>query len=211
MSLEIGGLASNSTQTELHNDDSAGPDPQLAARLGRITAPQRDCLRLVLEHKTSKEIALVLGISAHAVDKRLKVAAHILKVDGRLAAAKLVRDHEEVPSRYQRPVYRSPDLAEAHALSEVDSSNHGWSHFDEPPNRNDLCDVATDSWVVDRSDLGRADDGPQPRPRLLAVPWGAANTLRIGQRLILILLIAGFSAVAFGSVLASMDALRHLL
>lgn len=183
----------------------------LANRLSRVTSGQRECLRLVLEHKTSKEIALILGISAHAVDKRLKAAAHLLGVDGRLAAAMLVRDAEETPSRYQRLVYRSPDLAEVPLPGHVAASDHGWSRTDDPIPATEIRDVADGNWLTSEIRPEHAVHGAQPSDGGLPVPWGSVNTLRVRQRLILVLSIAAASALSFGSIVGSLEALRHLL
>ena len=42
--------------------------------LDRLTGGEKECLRRFLRHQTAKEIALDLGISHHAVEKRLKMA-----------------------------------------------------------------------------------------------------------------------------------------
>ena len=39
--------------------------------LDTLTAKQREALELLLQHKTSKEIAQILGISPHTVDQRI--------------------------------------------------------------------------------------------------------------------------------------------
>jgi DNA-binding CsgD family transcriptional regulator len=50
--------------------------PPMADResLPRLTERERVCLRQWLQHKSAKEIAGDLGISHHAVEKRLKMA-----------------------------------------------------------------------------------------------------------------------------------------
>jgi DNA-binding CsgD family transcriptional regulator len=77
--------------------------------MAKLPEHQRACLRRVLEHKSSKEIALELGISPHTVDQRLKAAMQILGVRSRVAAARLLAEHE---GRTHPPlVYQSPDIA----------------------------------------------------------------------------------------------------
>lgn len=56
--------------------------------LARVTEGQRACLRLVLHHMSSKEIARALGISRHTVDQRLKLAMRELGATSRVEAAK---------------------------------------------------------------------------------------------------------------------------
>jgi FixJ family two-component response regulator len=42
--------------------------------LSRLTEREKVCLRQWIQHKSAKEIAADLGISHHAVEKRLKMA-----------------------------------------------------------------------------------------------------------------------------------------
>ena len=51
---------------------------------------QKDCLRLVMQHFSSKEIARSLGVSPHTVDKRLKLAISAMGVQGRVEAARIL-------------------------------------------------------------------------------------------------------------------------
>ena len=97
------------------------PDPLDPDPIARLTSGECDCLRLVLDHKPSKEIAIRLGIGPDAVDKRIKQAMRKLGVSTRVAAARLLADAEEAaaagegdgPDRYQRLVYQSAALAAA--------------------------------------------------------------------------------------------------
>jgi DNA-binding CsgD family transcriptional regulator len=52
-------------------------------RWDRLTDKQRACLDLLLERKTSKEIARLLGISKHTVDQRFRTARAALDADDR--------------------------------------------------------------------------------------------------------------------------------
>jgi len=63
-------------------------------RIGKLTERQRECLRLVLRHYTSKEMARELGIGVDAVDQRLKGAMKKLGVATRLEAARMLADYE---------------------------------------------------------------------------------------------------------------------
>lgn len=78
------------------------------ALIDRLTEREKQALRCWLEHKTAKEIALDLGISHHAVEKRLKMARTKLGVATSLEAARMLAEDE----RYQPTVAHSPDLAE---------------------------------------------------------------------------------------------------
>ena len=59
-------------------------------QISRLTENQRAYLRLVLEHRSSKEIAQDFGISAHTVDKRIKEAMRVLGVGSRIEAARIL-------------------------------------------------------------------------------------------------------------------------
>lgn len=56
----------------------------------KLSQGQVECLLLVQEHLTSKEIAARLGISSHTVDQRMREALKILGVERRIEAAKIV-------------------------------------------------------------------------------------------------------------------------
>jgi DNA-binding CsgD family transcriptional regulator len=63
-------------------------------RLARLTEQQRLCLRHVYAHRTSKEIARLLGINPNSVDQHIKAATRILGVTERRDAATMLADYE---------------------------------------------------------------------------------------------------------------------
>ena len=73
-----------------------------AARWARLTAKQRACLDLLLERKTSKEIARVVGVSKPTVDQRLTTARAVLGVDTRDQAA---MEYARLKQIYDRVTY----------------------------------------------------------------------------------------------------------
>ena len=75
-------------------------------RLARLTEREKQCLRQWLQHKSAKEIAADLGISHHAVEKRLKMARIKLDAASSLHAARMLGEAEG----YGRTVAHSPDL-----------------------------------------------------------------------------------------------------
>src|ERR1044072_2608032 len=78
-------------------------------RLDRLTDKQRECLRLVYAHMSSKEIAPLLGVEPGTVDQYIKAAMRILGVCDRRAAAKMLAEQEE---RIVQPlVYQPLDIA----------------------------------------------------------------------------------------------------
>lgn len=69
-------------------------------RLARLTEQQRICLRHVYAHRTSKQIAPLLGIEPNSVDQHIKAAMRILDVgDRRTAACMLARQEQDLPDR----------------------------------------------------------------------------------------------------------------
>src|SRR5690242_17630289 len=75
--------------------------------LARLTEREKVCLRQWLQHKSAKEIAADIGISHHAVEKRLKMARIKLGATSSLEAARLLGEAEG----YGQAVAQSPDLA----------------------------------------------------------------------------------------------------
>ncbi len=87
------------------------PDERTTAAPARLTDNEKECLRRRLLPQTAKEMALDLGISPHAVEKRLKMARAKLGVSSSLEAARLLAGAEG----YQSLVPRTSDLL-PHAL-----------------------------------------------------------------------------------------------
>ena len=74
--------------------------------LARLTEREKVCLRQWLQHKSAKEIGADIGISHHAVEKRLKMARTKLGATSSLEAARLLGEAEG----YGHAVAQSPDL-----------------------------------------------------------------------------------------------------
>ena len=81
-------------------------EPLATEAAERLTDKEKECLRLWLGHATAKEIALRLGISHHAVEKRLKSARAKLGSSSSLEAARMLAASEG----YQRTASHPPDL-----------------------------------------------------------------------------------------------------
>lgn len=75
----------------------------------RLTEREKEVLRAWLRHKTAKEIAIDLGISHHAVEKRLKMARTKLDAGSSLEAARMLAESEG----YGPTVTAPPDLPPA--------------------------------------------------------------------------------------------------
>ena len=85
--------------------------------LGGLTPKQIQVLDLLIQHKTSKEISRLLGISPHTVDQRILLARAKLNVASRNEIAQAYRrlladqDKTSDPDIYQRSVYGSSAMA----------------------------------------------------------------------------------------------------
>src|SRR3954452_24210595 len=88
-------------------DESEGPTQAdlMALRVARLTPGQLDCLRLVDQLLSSKEIATELQISPHTVDQRIRQALATLGVERRAQPARIVA---QVKGPYQRLIHQSP-------------------------------------------------------------------------------------------------------
>ena len=78
----------------------------LHERVDRLTEKEKDCLRRWMHHQTAKQIALDLGVSHHAIEKRLKTARLKLDVASSIDAAQMLAQVEG----YDWTASRSPDL-----------------------------------------------------------------------------------------------------
>ena len=73
-------------------------DPALLERLRSLSARERDCLRLILENHTSKEVGRRLGISHTSVDTHVRRARAKLGLRDRYDAARLLAQWEAAPA-----------------------------------------------------------------------------------------------------------------
>jgi len=96
----------------------AGPDASLESESrGGLTSKQREVLDLLIQHKTSKEISRLLGISPHTVDQRILLARSKLHVATRGEVARAYRrllETERNPAQsgiYEQPIYGFSDVA----------------------------------------------------------------------------------------------------
>lgn len=148
-----------------------GHDGAMVNRFDRVTEPQRECLRLVLSRRNSKEIGQALGISPITVDKRLGRACATLGVTSRFEAARLLAEYEGGEA-YQPLVHQSPDI-----VSPAEFDIVGVSEALAPTGGNH---EAKAQWLPIRPKGGRD------------------NTLTMWQRLLWIFAIPAALAVAVG-------------
>ena len=171
---------------------------ELEQRVRRLSAGQLDCLLLVDQHMSSKEIAAQLGISSHTVDQRVRQALQILGVERRAQAARIVARHR---GPYQRLIHQSPHIAATPTHAHPDPA------------------IGIQIRHADRA--GRVLDGgfiteqrPAPGP-FLQLPFATRNNPRnemsVGQRLFWIVAIAIGAAFSAGMYLAGLESLSRLI
>jgi DNA-binding CsgD family transcriptional regulator len=174
-------------------------DESIQQRVERLTSGQLDCLRLVDQHWSSKEIAAELKISPHTVDQRIRQALQILGVERRTQAARLVAQHR---GPYQRLIHQSPHIV-------------GLSEPGHPE--------ATVSYQIRHADraggTGEAGFLTEQRPASfrsslqlpIATRSNPRNEMSVGQRLFWIAAIAIGAAFSAGMYLAGLESLARLL
>lgn len=182
------------------SDDPTQSDPsssEMEKRVARLTPGQLDCLRMVDQHMSSKEISGELGISPHTVDQRIRQALHILGVERRSQAARIVARHRP----YQRLIHQSPHIEARDPDSQSDPA------------------IGIQIRHADRAG-GALETGfnteqrPITRPFLqppFATRSNPRNEMSVGQRLFWVAIIAIGAAFSAGMYLAGLESLGRLL
>lgn len=169
----------------------------------KLSEGQRACLRRVLMHMSSKDIARELDISPHTVDQRLRVAIQTLGAANRFEAARMLAQYER-PELYQPSVYQAPHIAQTPVMPrDVPTGHQEQRHFEQG-----FGDAVREEQVA-----FRANSWPAHQPFRLPLPTagGGRNDLGYLPRLGWIAAIAVGTALSFGMLLAGLDALSRLL
>ena len=178
----------------LNMDDS----DEMAQRIARLSAGQLDCLRLVDQLLSSKEIAAELKISPHTVDQRIRQALAILGVERRAHAARIVARYK---GPYQRLIHQSPYIpAEAESGQPEAAVSNQIRHADragEARNAGFLTEQRPSVW-------------PSLQPPF-ATRSNPRNEMSVGQRLFWIAAIAIGAAFSAGMYLAGLESLSRML
>ncbi len=171
--------------------------------VAKLSEGQRACLRMVLLHMSSKDIARELDISPHTVDQRLRVAIQTLGVSSRFEAARLLAQHER-PDMYQASVYQAPHVAPPPFPANVGASVNRDDRRYEPAHGGSLREEQV---------AFRATPWQITPPFRLPIPMagGERNDLGYLPRMGWIAAIAVGTALSFGALLAGLDALSRLL
>jgi DNA-binding CsgD family transcriptional regulator len=186
-------------------------------RINQLTARQRDCLRLVMQHCPSKEIARTLAISPNTVDQHLRAAMAILGAPTRVSAAKLLATYEANihPQPLASPslgiVEPPPALHYAFTFGEQETVAEEASGQDN--SQEEFLSERMENRVRDYSVHRVASYPPIAPPAFHSViPWDGSrqNELTTVQRLGWIAAISMGTTFAFGALLAGLDALSRL-
>ena len=182
------------------------PPPQadlIGHRVAKLTAGQLDCLRLVDQHLSSKEIAAQLNISPHTVDQRIRQALATLGVERRTQAARLVAQHAPAPSdTYQRLIHQSPHIEPEPACGHPEAAvSHQIRHADRAGEAGGAGFLTEQRPASFRSSL-------QPP---FATRSNPRNEMSVGQRLFWIAAIAIGAAFSAGMYLAGLESLARLM
>ena len=192
-------LKDNAGVPEPSNRNLRSTEDAIRARIARLTDGQLDCLRLVDQHLSSKEIANELRISPHTVDQRIRQALHTLGVERRTQAARLVA---QFSGPYQRLIHQTPHI----------------EAFDEPGHPDAAASIQIRH--ADRAgEVGGAGFLTEQRPASfwpsLQPPFATRsnprNEMSVGQRLFWIAAIAIGAAFSAGMYLAGLESLARLL
>ena len=165
-------------------------------RIARLTEQQRACLRHVYAHRTSKEIAPLMGIEPGSVDQHIKAAMKTLGVGDRRTAARIFAERDTQPL-----VYQPPEIAAA-----PDSSTFG------PPIESGWQPSGLSGGAMreQQASFRVATSGGAPT---LPLPIGTTRPgdLNWLTRLAWIAAIAIGVALAFGALVSGVEALVRLL
>ena len=178
-----------------------GPDAGdlMAGRVARLTPAQLDCLLLVDQHLSSKEIAAELHISPHTVDQRIRQALAILGVERRSQAARVVA---QAKGPYQRLIHQSPYIpANVHSGHPEAAVSHQIRHADRAGEAGEAGFLTEQRPASFRSSL-------QPP---FATRSNTRNEMSVGQRLFWIVAIAIGAAFSAGMYLAGLESLARML
>jgi len=171
----------------------------IARQVAKLSQGQLDCLLLVDQHWSSKEIAVELGISSHTVDQRIRGALHVLGVERRSQAARMVA---QVHGPYQRLIHQPPHIEGGGSLGHPGGAvGFQIRHADR---------------AGEASDVGfETEQRPGSSWSSLPLPFATRshprNEMSVGIRLVWIVLIAMGATFSAGMYLAGLESLARML
>lgn len=126
--------------------EDSNPSPANDRRLidpavERLTERQKDCLRLVAQGYTSKEIGRKIGISPATVDNHVRAALDTLQVESRAEAARLLTAAETDQPLTSQPQPLAGTLSGAAIDAVSGPARHWWQRMAPPlgGSRNNLA------------------------------------------------------------------------
>ena len=189
-------VASSQAETERHMVDAE-------SRVMRLSQGQVDCLLLVDQHHSSKEIAVQLGISPHTVDQRIRGALEKLGVERRGEAARLVA--AAIPSddeTYQRLIHQSPHIDAGAASGHQEGAvSHQIRHADR------AGEAGPPGVITEQRPVGFGSPLQLP----FATRSHPSNEMSVGFRLLWIVLIAIGATFSAGMYLAGLESLSRMM
>ena len=190
--VRVGHVASEDIGSD--RDSGSGASP-----VSRLTSGQLDCLRLVNQHLSSKEIAVELGISSHTVDQRIRLSLQTLGVERRSQAARLV-SHELGP--YQRLIHQSPHIeGDSNSGQSVGAVGFQIRHADRAGKPGHSGFNSEQKLGSNRSSL----------PLPFATRSHPRNEMSVSHRLLWIVLIAIGAIFSAGMYLAGLESLSRMI
>lgn len=131
-------------------------EPDERDPLQALTLKQRQVLDLLIQHKTSKEISRLLGISPHTVDQRIMLARAKLQVATRNEVAQAYRhllesqDNPGDPGLSDQSIYGFSDMAPAPGLRQT-GLQEGMGYRDATSDWSDHDTAETGLFDLDRA------------------------------------------------------------
>ncbi len=183
---------------ERMNETAHSTEGAIRARISRLSAGQLDCLRLVEQHLSSKEIATELQISPHTVDQRIRQALHTLGVARRTQAARLVAQYN---GPYQRLIHQTPHIEALGEPSHPDGAASNQIRHADRAGRVGEAGFLTEQRTVSVRPFLQLPFATRSNPR---------NEMRVGQRLFWIAAIAIGAAFSAGMYLAGLESFARL-
>lgn len=177
-----------------------GDNDLIARRIARLSPGQIDCLRMVDAHLSSKEIAARLRISSHTVDQRIRQSLHILGVERRSQAARLVAQHS--PEPYQRLIHQPPHIEPSFQSADPDAAVSIQIRHADRAGRVGTAGFLTEQRPTNFRPFLQPPFATRSNPR---------NEMSVGQRLFWIAAIAIGAAMSAGMYLAGLESLARLL
>jgi len=171
----------------------------MSERIARLSAGQLDCLLLVDQLLSSKEIAAELKISPHTVDQRIRQALAILGVERRAQAARIVAGYK---GPYQRLIHQSPYIAaDSHPSHPEAAVSNQIRHADR------AGEAGGAGFLTEQRP---ASIWPSLQPPF-ATRSNPRNEMSVSQRLFWIASIAIGAAFSAGMYLAGLESLSRML